>query len=82
MSEENIENIAKSESNLQPNFANYQLLSDININGYGLRNNISIPKKLINLYIPYTLNPQLTNLNTDFKLGKLHIKTYKANCHC
>ena len=31
--------------------------------------NISIPKKLINLYISYTLNLQLRNLNTDFTLG-------------
>ena len=29
---------------------------------------ISIPKKLINLYISYTLGPQLENLNTDFTL--------------
>ena len=32
-------------------------------------NNIYIPKKVINLYISYTLDPQLRNLNTDFTLG-------------
>ena len=30
--------------------------------------NISIPKKVINLYISYTLNPWLRNLNIDFTL--------------
>ena len=41
-----------------------------NFNGHCLiKNNISIPKKVINLYISYTLNPQLRNLNTDFTLG-------------
>ena len=29
---------------------------------------ISIPKKVVNLYISYTLGPQLRNLNTDFAL--------------
>ena len=41
----------------------------MNFNGHCLiKNNISIPKKVINLYISYTLGPQLRNLNTDFKL--------------
>ena len=31
-------------------------------------NNISIPKKVINRYISYTVNPWLRNLNTDFTL--------------
>ena len=30
---------------------------------------MEIPKKVINLYISYTLGPQLRNLNTDFTLG-------------
>ena len=33
------------------------------------KSNISIPKKVINLYISYTLGPQIINLNTDFTLG-------------
>ena len=31
--------------------------------------NISVPKKVINLYISYTLGPQLKHLNTDFTLS-------------
>ena len=40
----------------------------MNFNGHFLINTISIPKKVINVYISYTLNPQLRNLNTDFTL--------------
>ena len=70
MSEENIENITKSNSNFAPTFVDHYLLPDINFNGHCLlKNNISIPKKVINLYISYTLGPQLSNLNTDFTLG-------------
>ena len=66
MAEENIENITKSDYNFAPTFADHHLLPDIFINGPCLiKNNISIPKKVINLYISYTLNPQLKNLNTD-----------------
>ena len=46
MSKENIENIAKSDSNLAPTFVDQHLLPDINFNGLFLINsNISIPKK-------------------------------------
>ena len=31
--------------------------------------NISIPKRVINLYIFYTIGPQLKTFNTDFTLG-------------
>ena len=42
----------------------------LNFNGHCLiKSNISIPKKVINLQISYTLGPQLRNLNTDFTLG-------------
>ena len=41
----------------------------INFKPHCLINNLYIPKKVINLYIPYTLGPQLRNLNTDFTLG-------------
>ena len=34
-----------------------------------IKNNISIPKKVINLYISYKLGPQLRNPNTDFTLS-------------
>ena len=40
----------------------------MNFNGHFLINTIYIPKKVINVYISYTLNPQLRNLNTDFTL--------------
>ena len=42
----------------------------MNFNGhYLIKSDISIPKKVINLYISYTLGPQLRNLNTYFTLG-------------
>ena len=42
------------------------MLPDVNFNGYCLiHNTISIPGKVINLYIPYTLNPWIRNSNTD-----------------
>ena len=70
MSEERIESIAKSDSNFAPTIADHHVLPDINFNGHCLtKNNISIPKKVINLYISYTLGHQLRNLNTDFTLG-------------
>ena len=70
MSEENIENITKSISNFAPTFVDYHLLPDINFNRNCLiKNNISILKNVTNLYISYTLNPQLRNLNTDFTSG-------------
>ena len=70
MSEENIQNIAKSNSNFTPTFVDHHLLLDMNFNGHCLtKNNISFPKKVINLYISYTLGLQLRNLNIDFTLG-------------
>ena len=42
----------------------------MNWNGHCLiKNNISIRKEVINLFISCTLGPQLKNLNTDFTLG-------------
>ena len=70
MSEESIENITKSESNFAPTFVDHHIIPDINFNGHCLiKNNICIPKKVINLCISYTLDSQLRNLNTDFTLG-------------
>ena len=69
MSEESIENMTKSDSNFPPTFVDYHLLPDMNFNGHCLiKNNISIPKKVINIYISYRLAPQLKDLNTDFTL--------------
>ena len=70
MPEESIEIISKSDSNFAPNFVDHHLLPDINFDGYCLmKNNISIFKKVINLYISYTLTPWLRNLKTDFTLN-------------
>ena len=70
MSEERIENITKSDSNFAPTFVDHHVLPDINFNGHCLiKNNISIPTKVINIYISYTLGSQIRNLNTDFTLG-------------
>ena len=69
MSEGNIENITKLESNFAPTFVGHHALPDINFNERSLINNIYIPKKVINIYISYKLNPQLRNLNRDFTLN-------------
>ena len=67
MSEENIDNITRPDSNFA---LNYQALPDINFNRHCLvKTNISIHKKVINLYIYYILNPWLINLNIDFTLN-------------
>ena len=72
MSEENIENVTKSGSNFTPTFADHHILRDTNFNGHCLiKNNISITKKVINLYISYKLNPHLRNLNTNFTLNNV-----------
>ena len=65
MSEENVENITKSDSNFAPTFVDHNLLPSMTFNGHCLiNNNISINNKVINLYISYTLGPQLRILNT------------------
>ena len=69
ISEENIENITKSDSNFAPTFVDHQVLPDTNFNGHCLINNTHIPKKVINIHISHRLNPWLRNLNTDFTLN-------------
>ena len=67
MSEKNIENVTKSGSNFAPTFFNHHVLRDITFNEKCLiNNNISISKKVKNLYISYIQNTWLRNLNTDF----------------
>ena len=57
MSEGSTENITKSDSNFAPTFVNHHVLLDINFDGNCLiSNNISISKKVINLYISYIIN--------------------------
>ena len=70
MSEESIENITKSDSNFAPTFVDHHVLPDINFNRHCLiKNNISVPKKVINLSISYTLGPQLKKLNIGLTLS-------------
>ena len=78
MSEENIENITKSNSNFAPDFVYHHVLPDININEHCLINiDISILKKAINLYVSYILNPRLRNLNTNFTLKNCLFRSAK-----
>ena len=52
MTEENIQNIAKSDSNFTSTFVDHHILQEIIFNGHCLmKNNIFIPKKITNLYI-------------------------------
>ena len=70
ISEESIENITKLDSTFAPAFVHYHVLPKVNFNGHCLiKNSISIPKIVINLYVSYTLGWQLRNLNTDFTLS-------------
>ena len=69
MSEENIEKITKSNINFAPTLVDHHLLPDINFNRHCLKINIYITKKAINIYISYTLNPWLRNLNINFTLN-------------
>ena len=51
-------------------FFNHYILLDVSFTGHWLiNNNISIPKKVINLYISYILNPWLRVLKTDFTMS-------------
>ena len=60
LSEEDIEDITKPNSNFVPTFVDHRVLPDLNFNGHCLKqNDISIPKKVINLCTSYTLGPQL-----------------------
>ena len=69
MSEESIENITKSGRNFSSTFVDHHSLPEINFNGHCLiKNNISIPKKVINLSISYTLGSHLKNSDTDLIL--------------
>ena len=79
MSEENIENITKSDSNFAPTFVNHHLLPDLNFNGHCLiNNNNSISKRVINLYISYVLNPWFRNSNSDFPLNNCLFRSVRV----
>ena len=68
-SEESTGNITKSDSNFAPTFVDHHSLPNTTVNGHRLKQNVFIPKKVINLHISYTLDPQLRNKNTDFTLS-------------
>ena len=55
MSEESVENITTSDINFTQTLFDQHLLPDMNLNGHF---NISIPKKVMNLYISHTLGLQ------------------------
>ena len=58
MSKEGIENIIKSNKNFATTLVGHHFLPDMNFNGYYLiKHNIFISKKVISLYISYTLGP-------------------------
>ena len=68
----NIKNITKSNTNFAPTF-DHNTPPGFDFNGHCLlKNDISITKKVINLYISYTVGPQLRNWNTYFALGKCY----------
>ena len=76
MSEQNIENITTSNSSFATTFVDHHLIPDMNFSGHCLiKNEIFIPEKVINLYISYTLGPQLRKLNTDFTQGNYVFKS-------
>ena len=54
-------------------------MSEESIENCLIKNIISIPKKVINLYISYTLGSQLRNLNTDFTLDNCLFGSVKLN---
>ena len=55
----------------------------MNFNGHCLiKNNTSVPKKVINLYISDTLGPQLRNLNVDSTVGKWLSGSAKLTKNC
>ena len=58
-----------SDSNFAPTSVDHHLLPETTLNRHGLVKDVSIPKKVINLYISYTLTPWLGNLNTGFILN-------------
>ena len=57
----------------------HHVLPEMNFNGHCLiKSNISIPSKVINLYISYILGPQLRNSRTDFILSNCLFGSVKA----
>ena len=71
MSEESIKNPTESDNTFAPNLINPYSLPGVKLGGDCLINsNISFFRKVINLYISYTLDTRSRDLDTDFTLGK------------
>ena len=62
MSDENIDNITKSDSNFAPTFVDHHLLSGISLSENCLIKN--------NIYISKKVTPWLSNLNTNVKVTR------------
>ena len=78
MSKEYIQKITKSDSNFALTFVDRHLLTEISFNGHCLiKNNISIHKIVISVYISDTLSRWLRNLNTDFTLKNCLFESVK-----
>ena len=78
MSKGSIKSITKSDSNFASTFVDHHLLPDKNFIEHCLiKNNISVSKKVINVYISYTLVPKLKHLNTEFTLSKCLFESVK-----
>ena len=70
MSEECIENLTKSDNNFAPTYVDHNFLSDMIFRGHCLiKSSICIPKKVVHIYISYTLGLHLGNLKTGFALN-------------
>ena len=78
MSEENIEKVTKSDSLFSPTFVDHHVLPDINSNGRHLiKNNISIAKEAINIFISQLVNQWTRDLNTDCTIGSCLLVSVK-----
>ena len=67
VSVEAIENITTISQHFSPTWINSYPLPYAKFNGHPLiNNNISVPKKVINIYISYTLDTWKSGLNKDF----------------
>ena len=79
-----LKNITESDSNFEPTCADHHLLPDMNFNGHCLmKNNISIPKKVIYVYFLHTRST-IEKFKHRFYIMQLLIwicKTKNADLH-
>ena len=77
---ESIENITKPGSSFAPAFVDHYLLPDENFNEHCLiKNNITLPKRIMNLYTSYKLTPRSRNLDKVFPLDNSLFGSVNAN---